>query len=36
MNSEEEEVPNAEWRVCSKDAEPDLEECVPLSVRNAR
>jgi len=36
MNNEKEEVPSGQWRVASKDGEPDLDECVPLSVRNAR
>ena len=35
MNSEKEEFPDAEWQVSSEDGEPNLEECVPLSVRNA-
>ena len=36
MNSEQEEVPSGRRRVSSGDGEPDLEQYVPLSVRNAR
>ena len=36
MNSEKEGVPSGQWGVSSEDSEPDLEERVPLSVRNTR
>jgi hypothetical protein len=36
MNSEKKEVASGQWRVSSDDGKPNLEECVPLSVRNAR
>ena len=36
MNDEKEEVPSGQWRVVNKDDESDLDECIPLSVRNAR
>ena len=36
MNSEKKEVPTGQGRVSSEDGEPNLEECVPLSVRKAR
>ena len=36
MNSEKKEVLSGQWRVSSEDSEPDLEERVPLSVRNTR
>jgi hypothetical protein len=36
MNSEQEELPSGQRRFSSEDGEPDLEQYVPLSVRNAR
>jgi len=36
MNKTEETKPSGQWRVSSEGSERDLEECVPLTVRNAR
>lgn len=36
MNLDKEAVPSGPAGVSSKDGEPDLEDHVPLSVRNAR
>ena len=36
MTKTEETKPSGQWRVPSEDSEPNLEQYVPLSVRNAR
>jgi hypothetical protein len=36
MNKTEETKPGGQWRVPSEDSEPDMEQNVPLSVREAR
>ncbi|HET8925244.1 MAG TPA: hypothetical protein VFN26_19840 [Candidatus Acidoferrum sp.] len=36
MNSDKEAVPSGPSGVSSEDGEPDLDDCVPLSVRKAR
>jgi hypothetical protein len=36
MNTDKEAVPSGQWQVTGEGKEPDGEEWVPLSVRNAR